>query len=154
MSSTRDSSLTGSGDVRLKAVRGLPLLMGLLFRGQIDGPMKSCGRCGQPLHAQASSCPVCGTAVPPTPPPARGATGEQVGGILWLVLVVVGVGIGVPGLLMRCGPGLPPCYETQSLGGLGLLLVVAGLLLAYLGERRTPPPPANSDVEPPSDPQL
>ena len=72
--------------------------------------------------------------------------GERTGGIVWLVLIAVGAVVGTEAFLLRCGPpGGPPCLETLTFAGLGLLLIVAGLLLAYFGEKPTSVSPPRAD---------
>ena len=55
-----------------------------MLRGRVDGPIRSCDRCGQPLHVGAKDCPTCGTPVPPVPPPSR-----KVGWILTGIVVIL-----------------------------------------------------------------
>ena len=60
-----------------------------MFRGRVDGPIRTCDRCGQPLHVGARGCPTCGTPVPPLPSPSRRALWATVAAVVIAVVLVV-----------------------------------------------------------------
>ena len=59
-----------------------------MFRGRVDGPIRSCDQCGQPLHVGAKGCPTCGAPVPPLPSPSRRALWAYVIAVVSLVVFV------------------------------------------------------------------
>lgn len=111
-----------------------------MFRGRIDGPLRFCERCSQPLRVGATHCPSCGTPAPPSQHSSFNAASRQMGGMAWLVLIAVGTIVGTLAFLWPCGvsptgapTGNPSCSETQAVCELGLVVILAGFLLALFG---------------------
>jgi len=60
-----------------------------VFRGRVDGPIRTCDQCGQPLHLGARNCPTCGAPVPPPPSPSRRTLWATVAAAVILVVLIV-----------------------------------------------------------------